>query len=112
LHLFRSNFFRILIAVLVLVGYSEVVRGGCDDVQAEKAGTQVGEVASHTHSDGDSSHDDGDACVCICHQTFTHEALVQPTVPMPISVLLPLLERAAFPPDTDPLGIDYPPQLA
>ena len=85
-----------------------ILADACCGKPAVAAISQAGEPAS-SHTDSDRG--DGEDCDCICHQTFVNE---QPGLPLErvlLTVLSLLLERADHPPESLPLGIDYPPQL-
>jgi len=103
-----------LVVVLTLVGYSEVLRGFCSlepstaSVAAESAVAETSDSHSHSHSD----HSEGEPCRCICHSSFVNEQSAARFEPVLLTVLSLVLERADHPPDSVPLGIDYPPQLA
>lgn len=102
LRFLRSRFFSILIAALVLVGYSEVVRGFCSHECAEAEVSEAGE-----------GHSDDQDCQCVCHQSFPHERSAPPAlVGRLFEADLVFAEIADSPPDAVPLGIDHPPQIA
>src|SRR5215210_6664902 len=105
LHLLRSRFFSILIATLVLTGYSEVLRGSCSH-EPIAAASAAGQLA---HSDSDFDRGDAHACYCICHQSLTIDTSAAPFEPVLLTVLSSVWERAGNPPDAVPLGIGYPP---
>src|SRR6266481_8109890 len=101
LHLFRSRFFSLLIAALMLAGYSEVVHGFCRHHAAE-----IEEEDGPASPDSDGGH--GHACDCISHQTFVNEQPTAPFEPVLRSMLSVILDRADRPLDALPVGIDYP----
>jgi len=63
------------------------------------------------HGTSDPADDGG--CHCLCHKIFSNAFTVPAQLPAVILVLQRVrLPAGEFPPDTDPEGIDYPPQLA
>lgn len=92
---------------MVLVGYSDVLRGVCSHESADEASSMV---SGPSHSDAD--HCDGNECHCFCHQSFLDEGTVNPLRTTRLSVVSLVSERAERPPETIRLGIDYPPQQA
>jgi hypothetical protein len=103
----RSSIFLALLSLFVLTAYgSEVLDDCCHEAQQERA--QKGE---HGHGGAPASGADG--CQCSCHTGFA--------APVVVGLGAPAVERAAterfvirdeIPPETVPLGIEYPPQLA
>lgn len=97
----RSPFLGLIVSLVLLAGYAGEVAGDCcahaEDEQAE-------------HGKAGAGNDD---CQCICHQALS------PCTVVPVSVAAVLMKpsrflprRDEFPPDSLPLGIEYPPQLA
>lgn len=101
MHLLRANLFCILIAAIVFAGYAAELCGACDDLKpAAVSESQHKDTGDHT-------------CQCLCHQIFVQERNNAPVVVGELvesGVVFP--ELADIPPDTIPLGIDHPPQLA
>jgi hypothetical protein len=103
----RSSFFVALVSLFVATAYGyDVLEDQCDEVRQEQS------------PQGPSDHDGvpaegADGCQCLCHATFS--------APLVELVSAPATEPAAterfvirdeIPPETVPLGIEYPPQLA
>ena len=97
----RSKILIVIASVFLLTGYAHAVMDKC----CEEEQTQQADHGKSVPKD--------DQCQCLCHKIFSN---VSPT-PVRLPVLIPVLQAvrrpaAEFPPDTEPQGIDYPPQLA
>lgn len=110
LRVLRSRLFSLFVVVLVLVGYSEILHASCSHHSVTVVEGCEGSDCSHSESD--LNHEDGEDCCCICHSSFVNEQAVARWVPTLLPLLSLVSERADHPPDSVPLGIDYPPQLA
>ena len=88
--------------MFVLAGYSyDVLDYCCESEQQEQAG----------HGKPAPANDGG--CQCLCHKVFSNDS----AKPVRLPVLVLVLQTARlladeFPPDTEPQGIDHPPQIA
>lgn len=102
LNFFRSKLLIVFVSLFVLTGYARaVVSSCCSDEKQEHAG----------HGQTDPSNDD--CCQCLCHKDFSNVSAKPVRLPVLLLVLpAVLLPADEFPPDTEPQGIDHPPQLA
>lgn len=112
LRLLRSKLFSLLVVALVLGGYTEVLRGLCSHEPSVAAAAVESAAMETPHSHSHPDHQEGEACQCICHSSFVNEQSAKPFAPAVLALLSLVSERADRPPDSVPLGIDYPPQLA
>ena len=98
----RSTLLIAIVSLFVLTGYAYAVMDKCCDAkQTERA----------AHDQPISAEDDG--CPCLCHMAFSNVVAMPVRVPVPVLILQSFgLPAGEFPPDTEPQGIDYPPQLA
>ena len=103
----RFNLFIAIVSLFVLTGYGFDLFGDCCAWE-KQVQTQSGKTAPDEKAPGKS-----DDCQCVCHQIISHSGVEPVRV---AAVLIVTVEFVAhpdeFPPDTVPLGIDYPPQLA
>lgn len=95
-----------LVSLFVLTGYA------CDVLDYGCAGEKQ-EQQDHSKFQGKNAPDKKDDCQCICHQTYMND-VADPAcrIPAIFSQLDFIAGADEFPPDTVPLGIDYPPRLA
>ena len=88
--------------MFVLAGYGYDVLDYCCESEKE-------EQTGH----GKTAPGNGDGCQCLCHKVFSNDS----GKPVRLPVLMLVLQTAGlsadeFPPDTEPEGIDHPPQIA
>jgi hypothetical protein len=107
LNLLRTNLIAVIVSLLVLTGYGIDVFGACCDH------SEVVRTSEHGKAPSDEKPGSPDSCKCVCHQ------MVTPTISEPLRVANnepqfrgSILPRSEFPPDAEPSGIDYPPQLS
>lgn len=103
----RSSLFVAFVSLLVLMGYaSDVLDYNCAAERQEQA-------AQHHGHHGKSRPAKDDDCHCLCHQFFTGHAAEPIRVGrVPFTAAAYVTHADEFPPDADPVGIEYPPQLA
>lgn len=102
----RSSLIATLLCLFVLTGYTAQAFGMCCErnggEQIQQVKTPLGETPS-----GEMHH-----CECFCHQAVATPANAPARIPGANFVSVETLRSAdQFPPDSLPLGIDYPPQL-
>lgn len=104
---FRSSLFIAFVSLLVLTGYGFDVLDYC----CENDGREL--VSSEKNLANKSSPVKKSECQCICHQIFAAR-FAEPVRSVPFTSLETEFAASSdeFPPDSMPLGIDYPPQLA
>ena len=100
----RAKLIAVIVVLLVLGGYGAQAFGCCEEPSAVSQ-TEPGHAGHPAHT--------GDACQCLCHQTFLNDRSTPPPVPIALFEVVSFVSDGAdFPPDAIPLGIDHPPQLA
>lgn len=103
----RSKLFVGIVSLIVLTGYGSGLFGDCCG-QKEQGQVELGKSVPH-----DQTADTGDNCQCVCHQSIAW--LASATLRIADADFVPtvfLANTDEFPPDSLPLGIDHPPQLA
>jgi hypothetical protein len=102
----RSSLLAALVSLLYLAGYSHGSFHHCCEEQTEQADCDDGDAGEDGPQHHHSSH-------CLCQEIFFSNA-AEP-VRVLAAVLTSIEEPARLderPPETVPVGIDYPPQLA
>ena len=98
----RSTLLIVIVSVFVLTGYAHAVMSRC-------CANEQQEQVWH----GKSAPAEDDGCQCLCHKVFSNVSAKPVRLPVLVLALQEVrLPSDEFPPDTEPLGIDYPPQLA
>lgn len=105
----RSSFIAFIVSLLVLVGYGVDVSSDCCVRTASMQQVDHGKTSGDDHS---KSKDNG-GCQCVCHQTVPPISIVPNGGAGTLLIALDAVSHPdQFPPATEPVGIDYPPQLA
>ena len=103
----RSSLFIAVVSLFVLTGFAYDIFDDC-------CGPAQEEQKDHGQtSPGEKAPGQSDGCQCVCHQIISHSG-AEP-VRVAAAEFVPagyVLHADEFPPDAEPLGIDYPPQLA
>jgi hypothetical protein len=103
----RSYFCIAFVSILVLTGFVHEAYSDCHE-RTEPGQVEQGEQGGQ----GEQAPMDGDDCQCICHQVFANLAAAPARVDAGAFVVqMRFIHADEFPPDTEPQGIDYPPQL-
>jgi hypothetical protein len=103
----RHHFVVLIVALLVLGGYTRQVLARCHEP------TQQFAKRTGDREKGPSEKKSDSECQCLCHKIFSNVSAVPARSPVLVLVLQVVrLPAGEFPPDTEPQGIDYPPQLA
>jgi hypothetical protein len=107
--LLRSSLILIIVSLSVFTAYAwDVLDHCCDDEKPVQVQTKA-----HTSSKAPGQSEKSDNCGCICHQSFTASSS-EPVCATPGEYRRgnPVRLVDEFPPDSEPQGIEYPPQLA
>lgn len=103
----RSSIFLALLSLFVLTAYGSEVLGDCCH-QAQQEQLQNGEPGDGSAPAGGTA-----GCECSCHTGFAAPLVERMGAPaVEPGVRERFVIRDEIPPETVPLGIDHPPQLA
>lgn len=105
--LLRTSLIMLIVCLFVTTGHTAQSFGLCCKETTSKQ-TQHSKVGSKEKPSGDSDH-----CQCLCHQTVAGLAN-QPVHIIGVHRVVEKFLRSGnqYPPESLPLGIDYPPQLS
>ncbi|MEI9895374.1 MAG: hypothetical protein WDN28_16170 [Chthoniobacter sp.] len=97
----RSTLLIAIVSLFVLTGYAHVVADRCCAHEQQEQSPS-----------GKSLPADDQGCHCLCHQIFSNVSASPVRLPVLSVAVWAVRIPGEFPPDTEPQGIDYPPQLA